>query len=77
MPKYVMNDARTFTNYQSSCIVEEVLQKKYNINNSHEYRAYLQKHAEEIMKDLADCDINKQDPCKGLCPVCRQAVEKK
>lgn len=77
MPKYIMSDSRTFTNYQSSCIMEEFLQKKYNIKNSHDYRSFLQKNAEQIIKDLGDCDINKPDACKSLCPVCKTAVEKK
>lgn len=77
MPKFVMNDARTFTDYQSSCIMEEYLQKKYKITNSHAYRAYLQKNAEQIIKDLGDCNVNAVDTFGGLCPVCKLSLEKK
>ena len=73
MPKFVMSDGREFTDFQPSCTLNEMMQKKYNVNNSHEYRYYLQKNAEKVMKDLADCDTNRD--CI-LCPVCKQSLDK-
>lgn len=74
MPKFPMADGREFTDYNPSCQLNEMLRKKYDIKNSHEYRQYLQKNAEQIMKDLAQCDPKRE--CL-LCPVCSQALEKK
>ena len=45
-----------------------------NVKNSHEYRAFLQKNAENIMGDFAKC--SEQPECK-LCPVCKGAIEYK
>ena len=73
MPKFVSEDGRAFTSYKPSCSLNEMLQKKYNVTNSHEYRYYLQKHAEQVKKDLMElCDP--QSDCK-ICPVCKQALE--
>jgi hypothetical protein len=74
MPKFIMSDARAFTDYNPSCEVNNAIQKKYNITNSHEYRSFLQKNAEKIMEDNAKCF--EQTECK-LCPVCKAAVEHK
>lgn len=74
MPKFIMSDARAFTDYNPSCEVNNALQKKYNIKNSHEYRAFLQKNADKIMEDNANCFEQKE--CK-LCPVCKAAVDSK
>ncbi len=74
MPKFVMSDGREFTDYNASCILNNMLQKKYNLNNSHQFRQFLQQNAEKVMQDLAQCEPKRD--C-ALCPVCRQAVEKK
>lgn len=37
-----MNDGRTFTNYDSSCKMNEELKQKLNVSNSNEYRLKLQ-----------------------------------
>jgi hypothetical protein len=74
MPKFTMSDGREFTDYRPSCELNEMIQKKYNIVDSHKFRHYLQKHGEQVKKDLADC-TPKQN-CV-LCPVCQMALDKK
>ena len=71
MPKYVMNDGREFTDYSASCILNNLIQVKYKLNNSHDYKNFLQKNSDQVMKDLADC-TSKQS-C-DLCPVCKQSL---
>ena len=51
MPKFVMSDGRAFTDYSPACALNEQLQTKFNVKNSHEYRNYLQKNGEAIMKE--------------------------
>lgn len=67
-----MSDARAFTDYHASCILNNMLQKKYNIQNSHEYRAFLQHNANKVMKDMAECE--QQQDAKA-CPVCRKVLD--
>lgn len=74
MPKYTMSDKRVFTDYHPSCELNKLLQEKYNVKNSHEYRLFLQKNAEKIMKEFSK--NTNQEECK-LCPVCGKAVEYK
>lgn len=75
MPKFAMSDARAFTNYSPNCSLNQVLQQKYNVNNSHEYRYFLQQNAEKVMSDLlAECSEGKE--CVQ-CPVCKEALEYK
>ena len=69
MPKFAMSDARAFTDYHPNCELNNTLQKKYNIKNSHEYRAFLQQNAEKVM---VDTKIGTDD-CK-LCPVCEASL---
>jgi len=71
MPKFVMSDGRSFTSYQPSCQLNADLQEKYKVKNSHEFRYYLQKNAEAIMKD----NISNSDKMCTLCPVCKSALE--
>lgn len=72
MPKFTMSDARVFTDYNPNCEMNRFLQKKYNVENSHEYRKFLQDNAEKVMIDNKKCDL--VEDCK-LCPVCKKAVE--
>lgn len=71
--KYTMSDGRAFTNYFNSCDIDKVLQEKYKITNSHEYRYFLQRNAEKIQQGMMD-DV-KQD-CV-MCPVCKQSLDYK
>lgn len=72
MPKFTMSDGRAFTDYHPSCTLNQLLQDKYKLSNSHEYRYFLQKNADKIRLDLAQCDP--QQECT-ICPVCKQALE--
>jgi len=74
MPKFVMSDGRMFTDYQPSCDLNNYIQNKYQIKNSHEYRIFLQKNAEQIMKDMTQC--NEGTECK-ICPICKEAIDYK
>lgn len=72
MPKFVMSDARVFTDYNPNCELNNYIQKKYNITNAHEYRAFLQSNANKLMKDLCV----KNEDCK-FCPVCKLSLDYK
>lgn len=80
--KYTMSDGRIFTDYNTSCQLNNYLQKKYNVTNMHDYRNYLQKNAEKIISDRRDCLIQ-EDELKGsltnyvLCPTCKEALNYK
>jgi hypothetical protein len=71
--KFAMSDARIFTDYTSACSLNAFLQNKYAPgSNEHEYRYFLQRNAETIMKDLSS---NSKSVAK--CPVCKEVVDKK
>lgn len=72
MPKFVSSDGREFTSYISNCDLNQSIQQKYKLSNSHEYRAFLQRNATQVMTDLAQCDTKQE--CL-LCPVCKNALD--
>jgi hypothetical protein len=45
-----MSDGRAFTDYTSSCQMNNSIQSKHNIKNDASYRQFLQKNASEIMQ---------------------------
>lgn len=71
MPKYVMSDARAFTSYVPNCALNQYLQTKYEVQDSHSYRYFLQQNAEKVMKQLKDCTANYD--CE-ICPICKSAL---
>ena len=73
--KYSMADGRQFTSYEPACSLHDFLRNKYapNLNNN-EFRNYLQKNAEKLQKDFADC--SKTAHCQ-FCPVCKAALDYK
>lgn len=74
MPKYTMSDGRTFTSYAPNCALNQYLQQKYKVSDSHVYRLFLQKNAEKLMKELQDCSsVGNCD----VCPICNAALEYK
>jgi hypothetical protein len=73
MPKFVMSDGRAFTNFQPSCTLNKDLQAKYKIPDSHDYRYFLQKNADQVRSDFAAAAA--QGECV-MCPVCKQALKK-
>ena len=74
MPRYSMADGREFTNYEPSCQLNKNLQSRYNVQNSHEYRYFLQQNGSKVMMDMISCV--QQDDCLR-CPVCQKKVESK
>ena len=72
MPKFVMSDARAFTDYNPNCDLNNIIQKKYNVDNVN-YRAFLQQNAEKL---IAESFQQNNKPC-ALCPVCKESVEYK
>lgn len=76
MPKYIMSDGRAFTDYQPNCVINDYLQKKYEIDDPHQYRHFLQKNSEQVKKELLSCSPFHQIQ-KHSCPVCKQAMEYK
>lgn len=74
MPKYVMSDGRAFTDYHPSCSLNKMIQEKYNIGNSHQYRAFLQQNAEQLLKEFSKYEG--ESPCV-MCPVCKKALDYK
>jgi hypothetical protein len=71
MPRYTMSDGREFTDYNPSCELNRMLQNKYKVQNSHEYRYFLQKNAEKVISELSKMD---KQTCV-FCPVCKKALE--
>ena len=45
-----MSDGRAFTSYVSSCQMNAEIQNKNKIKNDAQYREFLQKNSEKIMK---------------------------
>jgi hypothetical protein len=64
-----MQDGRAFTNYSPACVINQDLQRIYGTNGIHEYRHYLQTHAEKVMADTTP----NMEKCTN-CPVCAEAV---
>lgn len=67
-PVFNMDDGRHFTNYNSRCVQNDTLSKTGQVMNSYEYRMYLQKNAEQLMKQNVELALNnnKCTPCFGL-----------
>jgi len=65
-----MSDGRQFTDYSPSCDLNGKIQKKYKVDNSHQYRYFLQQNAEKLISEMVKSDES------VLCPVCKQALEK-
>jgi hypothetical protein len=68
--KFAMQDGRSQGDvvYMPDCAFNNMIQQKYKLNNSHEYRYFLQQNAEKLMnefKSSADCKF---------CPVCEAAL---
>lgn len=74
MPKFTMSDGRAFTDYNTSCTLNKMIQEKYQVGNSHDFRYFLQRNAETVKQDLANCDPKQN--C-AFCPVCKSAIEYK
>ncbi len=61
----IMDDGRAFTDYRSSCFMNNMLKVKNNIRNSYEYRQFLIRNGEQVMNDIRLYNIKKSScrPC--------------
>ena len=73
-----MSDARTFTDYRPSCVIDQNILKDNNIRSSYEYRQFLMKNASKFMKENGDLNYKKNGcetwnaepiPLKTICVV--------
>jgi hypothetical protein len=72
--RFIDASGRQFTDYNPNCELNRAIQRKNNITNSHEYRAFLQKNAEELMKNFSKSVDTTEGGCK-FCPVCQAAMD--
>jgi len=70
MTKFAMSDGRAFTDYRPNCMVNEKLQQGSGMENSREYRMYLQQNASKI---IAANQMKAQSRHKAscACPLCQ------
>lgn len=54
-------DGRTFTDFNSPCLVNEKIMKDNNILNANEYRLFLQRNGSAIV------DISRRNSSKSAC----------
>jgi len=59
-----MDDGRNFSNYEAGATLDNIIKKKENITSNSDYRHYLQKNADSIIKNN---QLNACDQC-GTCP---------
>lgn len=67
----LMSDGRFVTNYMDNDVFNQTIKKMNKIGNSHEYREFLQKNAETIIKRetesfLKKCSCNTEGKCVPL-----------
>ncbi len=67
-----MSDARSFTDYSTSCTLNKFLQDKYNLKDAHEYRYFLQNNAKVLMNNFGK---TAGTDCK-ICPECKLALDR-
>jgi len=60
----LMSDGRNFSSYQPGTLMDKEIKKRQNILTNSDYRAYLQKNADEIIKNN---QLNACDECSS-CP---------
>ena len=61
--KNAMQDGRSFTDYNSACSMNDYLRTKYGVQNSTDYRLYLQRNACQVMGDLKKSSENENPTC--------------
>ena len=73
-----MSDGRTFTDYRSSCYINNSLLNKNNFNSNYQYRQWLISNASKLMSnnqaynnrlDLCETCDAKKIPLQGVCEV--------
>ena len=79
----IMDDGRAFTDYRSSCYINDVLRVKNGIQNSYAYRQFLINNGAELMNTIRLYNIQKSScnacdakpiNCQTVCDVDRQSV---
>ena len=74
----LMADARTFTDYRPSCVIDQGILKKNHIRSSYEYRQFLITNASKFMRENNDLNYKKNGcetcnaepiPLKTVCEV--------
>ena len=74
----LMADARTFTDYRPSCVIDQGILKNNQIRSSYEYRQFLIQNASTFMQENNDMNYNKNGcetcnaepiPLKTVCEV--------
>ena len=64
-----MSDGRCFTSVISNCQLNENLKKNFKSKTNNDYRLFLQKNANSIMKEMKNlCKKN----AKNECDICYQ-----
>ena len=68
-----MSDARLFTNYQKSSVVNQQIRAANNIETNNQYRQYLQNNAVTILKNIENdnntnlvCQTNVGKQCSSF-----------
>lgn len=61
----LMSDGRNFSNWNPGNVIDNQIKKKNNITNNNEYRKYLIKNGNNLVK------LNQQEACNncGCCPI--------
>ena len=79
----IMNDGRAFTDYRSSCYINDIIRVKNGITNSYDYRQFLINNGNEIMNSIRLYNIEKSAcnacdakpiECQNICNIDRQSV---
>jgi hypothetical protein len=55
----VQSDGRAFTSYVSSGLLEQMIQRKYNLPTEGQYRAFLQKYGMQVAQELRKLQVTK------------------
>ena len=64
-----MSDGRLFTTYVSACNLNDNMKKTLQLNTNSQYTEHLQKHADELLKDINttfDSRVNQEQWWKTL-----------
>ena len=61
-----MSDGRAFTNYRSSCYLNNQLRQQSHTKSSYAYRQYLIQNGTKVMRDINRLMMDK-NYCKGNC----------
>lgn len=69
------HSGRAFTHYEPNCALNQHFSRNAQAANTHSYRSFLQKNANKLREQLAECaPINEK--C-DICPACNQAMSYK